>query len=85
MPGEAAICPCLIIGVIAGGDLARTERAVGDALQHRAVAVGDGVDIAQGIRVQVTEFAIHIGGGFTFPHHPGDLLHTLLVGIKFNV
>ena len=53
MLGEAAIRPCLIIGVIAGGDSARTERAVGDALQHRAVAVGNGVDIAKSIRVQV--------------------------------
>ena len=53
MPGEATIRPCLIIGVVAGGDSARTERAVGDALQHRAVAVGNGVDIAQSIRVQV--------------------------------
>ena len=56
MPSETAIRPRLIIGVVASGDLTHTEGAVGDALQHRAVAVSDGVDIAQRIRVQVTQF-----------------------------
>ena len=54
--GEATGCPCLEVGVSAAGDGTFAERVVADALDDGAVAVGEGVDIAQSVLMQIPRF-----------------------------